>query len=140
MNSKKGLIAFFCIVSIRSWSANYSVNIEVSGYNALKGNIVIALLDTKESYLSSKSDPFKYIYLPVTEKKVICSFHDISEGEYTIKLYHDENNNNKLDTYFGIPTEKYGFSNNARGKFGIPSYGKAMFSVSDDVTQKIVIK
>ena len=38
--------------------------------------------------------------------------------------------NNRLDNYFfGVPREQYGFSNNARGFMGPPSFEDAAFSL-----------
>ncbi|MCF8413904.1 MAG: DUF2141 domain-containing protein, partial [Melioribacteraceae bacterium] len=49
-------------------------------------------------------------------------------GEYAIKCYHDVNENRELDTnFFGIPSEDYGFSNNAPATFGPPSFEQAAF-------------
>jgi len=43
-------------------------------------------------------------------------------------VIHDENMNGKLDTnWLGIPKEGYGFSNNARGVAGAPSFSAASF-------------
>ena len=38
--------------------------------------------------------------------------------------------NEKLDTnFFGIPKEQFGFSNNAKGRFGPPSFESASFEL-----------
>ena len=45
-----------------------------------------------------------------------------------VPLYNDENMNGKLDTnWLGIPTEGYGFSNDAKGMLGPPSFSAASF-------------
>jgi hypothetical protein len=42
--------------------------------------------------------------------------------------HHGENSNGKLDTnLLGIPTEGYGFSNNATALIGTPSFSDASF-------------
>ncbi len=63
-------------------------------------------------------------------------------GRYSIKAFHDENNNSKLDTNFlGMPTERYGFSNNARGRFGPPSFAEAAVTLnSPQITIAIEVK
>jgi uncharacterized protein (DUF2141 family) len=64
---------------------------------------------------------------------------DIQPGNYAVAIFHDVNQNGKLDkNIFGIPTEDYGFSNNARGSFGPPSYKDCSFSFSNN--KKIFIK
>lgn len=53
-----------------------------------------------------------------------------TEGDYSIALYHDENDNNKLDLNFmGIPREGFGFSNNPRVIVGIPEQEEMRFKV-----------
>jgi len=45
--------------------------------------------------------------------------------------YHDENENGELDrNVIGIPKERYGYSNNARGLTGPPSFEEAAIPVS----------
>lgn len=51
-----------------------------------------------------------------------------------IAVFQDLDGNGVLTKNgLGIPTEPYGFSNNARGTFGPPSFGKAQFTVTEDL-------
>ena len=53
-----------------------------------------------------------------------------SQGEYAIALYHDENDNKKLDRNFiGIPREGFGFSNNPPVRLGLPAQEEMRFRV-----------
>ena len=63
---------------------------------------------------------------------------DLPEGIYAIGIFIDTNYNNEMDrNFFGVPKEQYGFSNDAKGSFGPPSFEDASFTVSDDL--KLVI-
>lgn len=63
---------------------------------------------------------------------------ELPKGTYAIGIFVDTNYNNKLDrNLFGIPKEQFGFSNNAKGKFGPPSFEDALFEVSDKLNLKI---
>ena len=63
---------------------------------------------------------------------------DIPKGIYTIGIFVDVNLNNKMDTNFvGIPKEQYGFSNNAKGFMGPPTFEAASFTVDGPTTHKI---
>lgn len=55
-------------------------------------------------------------------------------GAYSIDAFYDENNNGKLDrNYFGIPAEKYGFSNNVRGGItGPPKLSETLFQLDNN--------
>ncbi|WP_455610773.1 DUF2141 domain-containing protein, partial [Bacteroides sp.] len=62
-------------------------------------------------------------------------------GTYAFSMYQDENGNGKLDTgAFGIPVEKFGFSNDAEGVMGPPSYEKCGFTFSEDTTLVVHLK
>jgi len=39
----------------------------------------------------------------------------------------DENMDGKMNSFLGIPSEAFGFSNNVKGLFGPPSFEKASF-------------
>jgi uncharacterized protein (DUF2141 family) len=58
-----------------------------------------------------------------------CDFEGIPPGTYALAIIHDENMNGKLDlNVFGIPTEGYGFSNDAKGIMSAPSFSAASFT------------
>lgn len=53
-------------------------------------------------------------------------FADLKPGPYAIIAFHDVNDNGKLDeNWLGVPTEGYGFSNNAEGFMSAPSFKNA---------------
>lgn len=48
-------------------------------------------------------------------------------GKFAFAAYHDANANAKLDkNLLGMPIERYGFSNGARGTFSAPSFEEAV--------------
>jgi uncharacterized protein (DUF2141 family) len=57
---------------------------------------------------------------------VIVSFKGLPAGHYAIAAFQDEKRTGKLEKNFlGIPTEPYGFSNDATGTMGPPSFDAA---------------
>lgn len=102
----------------------------IEGINELKGEIRIAMFDSKEKYTK---DPIHAIVLPVDSTTIIWTQEMLPFGEYAIAVYHDKNENGKIDTnLLGIPKEDYGFSNNARGRFGPASWQDSKFIVEDN--------
>jgi uncharacterized protein (DUF2141 family) len=66
--------------------------------------------------------------LKIRKSQARCDFEDIPAGTYALAVVHDENMNGKLDTnWLGIPTEGYGFSNDAKGVLKAPSFSSASF-------------
>ena len=67
--------------------------------------------------------------IKVRRTEARCDFEDIPPGTYALAVIHDENMDGKLDTnWMGIPTEGYGFSNDAKALLGAPSFSAAEFS------------
>jgi len=55
-------------------------------------------------------------------------------AEVAVAAFQDANENETLDkNSLGIPTERYGFSNNPKRGFGPPSFHQAKFTLSDGV-------
>jgi uncharacterized protein (DUF2141 family) len=68
------------------------------------------------------------ILIKILDTQASCDFVNIPSGTYALAVIHDENMDGKLDTkWLGIPTEGYGFSNNAKATFGPPSFSAARF-------------
>jgi uncharacterized protein (DUF2141 family) len=66
--------------------------------------------------------------IKIRDVQARCDFLDIPPGTYALAVIHDENRNGQLDTNrLGIPKEGYGFSNDAKGFFGAPSFSAAKF-------------
>ncbi len=56
----------------------------------------------------------------------------LKPGRYAVIAFHDENDDGKLgQSPWGVPTEAYGFSNNARGFLRAPSFSAAAFEVGE---------
>jgi len=108
----------------KTLSGNLVINI--IGLENNKGSVRLALANSQQNYEGGK--PFKGLENKITNKKVTFVIKNIPFGEYAAKFYHDENSNKELDkNFFGMPTEEYGFSNNAHGSFGPASYSDAKF-------------
>jgi len=117
------------------------LKVEVSGCANDQGRILFYLCNSEESY-SSKSKSITQASVAVKNKRAETVFRDLPYGSYAVKVYHDENGNGQLDKgWMGIPTERYGFSNNARGSFGPPSFKEAQFTLSSpNQTIRIEVK
>ena len=101
-----------------------SIAVTITGLKTDKGNVVLALVNSKESFDSEDIKPFMGAAVQVKGGSAAYTFKNVPYGEYAIKFFHDENGSGKLEYgLFGIPREQYGFSNNIRSK----NYAKAQF-------------
>lgn len=69
----------------------------------------------------------------VRATKATCDFADIAPGTYALAVIHDENRDGELATnWMGKPQEGYGFSNDAKGTLGAPSFEAASFAYNGE--------
>ena len=109
--------------------------VKVSDVEKGKGHLMIALYKSEEDYKSNKASFAKKV--EALNSQEIAVFENLPDGEYAIKMYQDENDNNEMDfNMMGIPKEGYGFSNNV-GMFGAPEYTEAKFSVKESTVIEI---
>lgn len=127
-------VTLLTLTSLQLFS-QHQVKITIRGIEKLQGTVLVAVYNSEESFLKKHLTSKK---VKVDGEEVVVVFEAVASGSYAISTFHDENDNNKLDTNFlGIPNEPYGFSNNARGIFGPPSFEKAILKV--DENKKFVI-
>jgi uncharacterized protein (DUF2141 family) len=64
-------------------------------------------------------------------QQATCTFNNVPPGVYAVAYFHAENGETKLKTgLFGQPEQGYGFSRNATGTMGPPSFNDAAYSYS----------
>ena len=105
------------------------------------GIIIVAVWDSPESYL--EGDPSYSTHVKASSFPQEVEFHNLPVGVYAISAFLDENENLDLDTStFGMPREPFGFSNNARNRFGPAHFKDARFQVEPGLTalQKIQLR
>ena len=116
-------------------SEAFTVPLEVTieGATPATGNAVVAVFDSKSTYMKS---PVVQSSTPVDASgRVVVMFDDLKPGEYAVTIYHDANGNGELDTGLFGPKEKFGFSNNAKGRFGPAAFAKAKVVVTGPMTR-----
>jgi len=99
----------------------------ISGFSSNEGDCWFAIDNSKEVYEREDTVWIGKI-LPIDNNQVIVVIDSLVYGEYAVRVFHDENRNGKIDTNFlGIPDEDYGYSKDASGWFGPPSWENAKF-------------
>jgi uncharacterized protein (DUF2141 family) len=110
-------------------AAAATVEVHVTGVDAGKGSVKVAVCDQarflKQCLYSGSA--------PARAGDNTIAVRDVPPGSWAVLAYQDANGNGELDRNFiGIPSENYGFSRDARGKFGPPSFEDAAITVRED--------
>jgi uncharacterized protein (DUF2141 family) len=103
-----------------------SLQIQVTGARNIKGHVLVSLFNSSDGFPDKDSKAIKKLQLKVSGNTATGSFGAMPAGDYAVAILHDENNDLKMNTnWVGLPKEGFGFSNNAMGMFGPPSFSKA---------------
>ena len=130
--------AFLAAQSATVKTPRSTLVLDVSGFERPQGQLMAALFDSEKSYRNDT--PLKGTAEPVTGSKVKIKFSKLRIGDHAFKLFYDENGNGELDTdTFGIPSEKYYFSNDASDPFSAPEWDEAKFLIANGRTTKTII-
>jgi uncharacterized protein (DUF2141 family) len=116
-----------------------SLVIQIQGLKNTNGKVNIALYNSSVGF-NNPSQAYKALFISIDAIPLEIVFDSLPSGDYAFAVFHDENSNQNLDQNFlGIPKEGFGFSNNATGSFGPPSYDNAKFNIpsKSKVTQII---
>ncbi len=112
-----------------------TIEVRVTGVTSGKGKVAVAVCD-KDTFLKD----CKYsATAPARDGENVITVKDVPAGTWAVLSYQDENDNGKLDrNVVGIPKENYGFSRDARGSFGPPSFEEAAFAVSGETVNTVI--
>ncbi|MBC3873813.1 DUF2141 domain-containing protein [Undibacterium flavidum] len=121
-----GAIGFVFMLAAQNASAA-DLKITISQIQSGSGELRIALYKQADQWLTKS---FKKIQEPAVAGSVTVIISDIPAGDYAVALFHDVDSDGKMaKNFLGIPKEPYGFSNDARGSFGPPSFDASKFAV-----------
>jgi uncharacterized protein (DUF2141 family) len=124
MNLKIAVILAGLVAISTNISAQFRLDIEITGLRNDKGAVMLQLLDTNQQIVAEKKEL-------ISEGKCSVVFGELNAGKYAVRYFHDENLSGKMEAnWIGKPTEGYGFSNNVTGMFGPPAFGKWIFEVT----------
>lgn len=112
----------------------------VNGFTEDTGKAHVAIYRSTDKFPTVGSQ-YQGQIVSIDNKIAKVIFKDIPKGKYAVATFHDKNKNGYMDkNLVGYPTEKFGFSNNARSTFSAPSFESAAVSLEKDKTIWIYIK
>ena len=115
-----------------------TLTVSARGFESEQGTVLVQLANSAEDY-DDDGGAFRFAEVKAEGGRAVAVFEDVPYGEYAVKIFHDENDNKKIDMGWRGPTERYGFSNDARGLFGPPGYEDAKFELGS-ARQRIEIE
>ena len=119
-------VFFFFIFSFFNLLAGEIV-VKVNNLQETDGLIHLALYDDSKLFPENSGKKIGLVKDTMDVYQNGFVIKNLDESYYAIAIYHDENSNNKFDTFLSIPKERYGFSNDAPVFLGPPKFEDAAF-------------
>ena len=121
--------------------AQLTLTVQGMGTSNDKGTLRCLIFNNANGFPKEVDAAIQHDNGTITGNTGTCTFENLSPGVYAVSLYHDKNNDEKLNkNLVGMPTEKYGFSNNAFEAFSPPSFQKAAFELKSNLLLKLNLK
>ena len=131
------LLLYFSLLTSFTPKENPQLIIKVENIEVLKGDIRIGIFNSNEKFLNQgrSFSEYKVADTDTTETIII---DDLPKGEYAFIMYHDKNDDGKMNRNFiGIPKEPFGFSNNVRPKLSKPTFEECKFILDKNLVLHI---
>ena len=120
----------FCSLPVYSQGAKQTIVFNNTGRKG--GKVYVAFYNREADFLKEEKMCMGKTVEINARGLATISFENIASGTYAIAAFLDENGNGKMDTnFFGIPKEKYGFSNNIRPMMRAATFKEASFAVTN---------
>lgn len=99
-----------------------------------KGKVHVTLKDSARKIVDEK-------VVEISKQRAEVVFENLQPGKYAIRLYHDENDNGKLDrALLGIRKEGWGVSNDSKQTFGPARFRRMLFEVRGNEEVSISVR
>ncbi|MFT6050301.1 MAG: hypothetical protein ACI9KI_002040 [Patiriisocius sp.] len=123
------IIISFIITETKA-QEKYNITVIVKDADSNAGKIFLALYNTDADFLNTS---FKGMQSAIENEQCTVTFQNIPAGVYAVSIFHDENDNGKMDSNFmGIPKEDYACSNDASAFMGPPKWDDAKFQLKEN--------
>jgi uncharacterized protein (DUF2141 family) len=136
----KTLLLLLALLKIPEAAYAANLAIDIVGLKNDHGLIHYIVFRDQKGFPTDESKAVKKGSLNAGHAKNGIILTDLETGKYALSVIHDSNSNHKLDTFLGIPTEQFGFSNNPRIYFGPPDFNESSFELSKDSEISILLK
>lgn len=129
------IILYLFLFSFQSIAADtFSISVDIKNLRNDFGRVKIHLFNNDDGFPTKGKKAYITRFLPISQLKASCEFANLPQGSYAIAYFHDENENSLLDTnWIGLPSEGFGFSNDAFNLLSLPSFNDAKIELRENI-------
>jgi len=131
---KKSYIFLLLLIMGIGYLSAQTLTVRVENVDVGNGYLMIGVFIDEDTFPNSS---FRGERVGASNRTMEVVFTDLPIGQYAISVYQDSNDNGQLDTnIFGIPKERYGFTNGARR----PNFRQSLFTFNETMSITIQIR
>jgi uncharacterized protein (DUF2141 family) len=102
------------------------LTVTLTHLRSAEGQVLVAVFRQPDGFPERKQAAWGHQRATIADGAAQVRFDSVPAGDLAVAVHHDENNDLVMQTgVFGMPLEGYGFSRDAQGTFGPPSFADA---------------
>lgn len=106
--------------------------VKISNLDNVKGTLYVGWYNQPADFRINEKAIYREKIIVNNQKELSVVFKNIPKGKYAIAVFLDEDDNYILDkNLFGIPKEKYGFSNNVLPAMRPATFAESAFQLNE---------
>lgn len=131
MSSILLLLSLFSTTKTLLVPTSLTIELRMENLEQASGAIWVAFYDQPDTFLKDEGIVNQVVQRVQTAPVQTITIADVRPGDYAIAVFHDLNDNQKLDkNALGVPTEPYAFSQDCRQKFRAPRFEEARLTLN----------
>ncbi len=135
------ILLSFTLQVLTPFKETGEIHLQITNTRSEQGVIRILIFKDSEGFPEERSKAFQALSIPILELEKKNSIEDLPPGEYALSIFHDEDGDGKIrKSPVGYPLEKYGFSNNPKILFSVPSFEKCVIQIEKGETKLLRIE
>ena len=119
---------------------NVKLTLEATGLRNTSGLVAFTVYANDPSKFLAKGGKLAIVRVATTSPMTRACFW-LPPEKYAVAVYHDENSDRHFNRTLFFPKEGYGFSNDAKTTFSLPSFSDALFTLPPEgITLRMKIR
>lgn len=104
------------------------LEVEVTGVRSARGQVAVTVYPDSRRRFLAPGGRLDRVRVPVTTPTTTACLRLPGPGSYAVAVYHDQNSDRDFNrNALGLPTEGFGFSNDAPTPVGLPDLAAVRF-------------
>ena len=113
------------------------LDLSFTNLRSARGSLLVCITAEPAYFPDCADDPDKR-FLTVPAARPVLKVAGLPAKRFAVSVHHDENGNDRLDTFVGVPKEGIGFSRNPRITFGPPGFDKVALAIAPGTNRQSV--